>query len=177
MNEISWLVLAALVIGLSVQLWLAMRHIGYVRSHRNTVPDAFASKIPLEAHQKAADYTIAKTHLGTAGTILGAGIFLVWTFAGGLELLDELWRQLGWSNLYTGVALLISFMLIGMLIDLPLSLYSTFVLEEEYGFNKITGKLFIIDMIKGIALALVIGTPLLLAVLWFMEQSGSLWWF
>ena len=177
MNEISWLVLAALITGLAVQLWLARRHINYIRAHKDRVPQAFADNIPLDAHQKAANYTIAKTHLGVANTLLSAGVLLVWTFAGGLEVLDQLWRSADWGNLYTGTALLLTFMLIGMLIDLPLSLYSTFVLEEEYGFNKMTGKLFIIDMFKGIALAFIIGTPFILAVLWLMEKSGSLWWF
>jgi len=176
-NEISWLVLAALAIGLVVQLWLEKRHITYIRAHRDKVPDAFADKIPLDAHQKAADYTIAKTHLGIASTLLSTGILLLWIFGGGLELLDTAWRSFAWSNILTGTALILSFMLIGSLIDIPLSLYSTFVLEDRFGFNKMTGKLFIVDMLKGIALAFLIGTPLILAVLWIMEKSGSLWWF
>ncbi|MCW8964564.1 MAG: M48 family metallopeptidase [Gammaproteobacteria bacterium] len=177
LNEYSWLVLAVLAAGLCVQLWLAWRHIGHVRKHNNQVPDAFTSKISLEAHQKAANYTIAKTHLGVANTLLNAGVLLIWTFAGGLEILDQLWRTTGWDTLYTGTALLLTFMLIGILIDLPLSLYSTFVLEEEYGFNKMTLKIFFTDMVKGIALAGAIGTPLIMLILWLMEKSGSLWWF
>ena len=177
MNEISWLVLAVLALGLAVQLWLASRHIAYVRAHKGQVPAAFADAIALDAHQKAADYTVAKTRLGVVNTLFGAVILLIWTFGGGLELLDQTWRAVGWDSLYTGTSLLLSFMLIGMLIDLPLSLYSTFVLEEKFGFNKMTGKLFFMDMVKGIGLAFVIGTPLILAVLWLMEKSGSLWWF
>ena len=157
LNEYSWLVLAVLAAGLCVQLWLAWRHIGHVRKHNNQVPEAFSSKISLEAHQKAANYTIAKTHLGVANTLLNAGVLLIWTFAGGLEILDQLWRTAGWDTLYTGTALLLTFMLIGILIDLPLSLYSTFVVEEEYGFNKMTLKIFFTDMVKGIALAGAIG--------------------
>jgi len=176
-NEYSWLVLAVLAAGLCVQLWLAWRHIGHVRQHNNQVPEAFASKISLEAHQKAASYTIAKTHLGVANTLLNAGVLLIWTFAGGLEMLDQLWRTTDLDTLYTGTALLLTFMLIGILIDLPLSLYSTFVLEEEYGFNKMTLKIFFTDMVKGIALAGAIGTPLIMLILWLMEKSGSLWWF
>ena len=176
-NEISWLVLAALSSGIAVQLWLAQRHIHYIRNHKDNVPDAFAGKISLDAHQKAANYTIAKTRLGTANTLLGTAVLLIWIFSGGLQLLDEIWRLAGWSSLLTGTALLLSFMLISMLIDLPLSAYSTFVLEEKYGFNKTTGKIFIMDILKGVSLAFVIGTPLLLAVLWLMETSGPLWWF
>jgi STE24 endopeptidase len=176
MNEYSWTVLLVLAAGLCVQIWLATRHIRNIRHHREQVPDAFADKISLAAHQKAADYTIAKTNFGMAGTLLGAGVFLVWTFAGGLNMLDQLLRGMEWSGIYTGTALILIFMLISMLIDLPMSLYSTFVLEEEYGFNKMTGKLFFKDMLKGVILTAAIGTPLILLVLWIMEQAGSLWW-
>ena len=176
MNEYSWLVLVVLLAGLAVQIWLAKRHINNIQHHRKQVPGAFADKIPLSAHQKAADYTIAKTRLGITGTILSAAVFLIWTFAGGLDLLDQLWRQAEWGIIYTGTALILSFMFISMLIDLPMSLYSTFVIEERYGFNKMTGKLFFKDMAKGILLAAAIGTPLILLVLWIMEHSGSLWW-
>ena len=177
MNEYSWLVLFVLIAGLGVQYWLAMRHIRHINKHQDKVPDAFASKIPLPAHQKAASYTMAKTRFGMANTLFGAVVLLIWTFGGGLQLLDELWRSTGWDDLFVGTALLLSFMLIGIVIELPFSLYSTFGIEEKYGFNKMTGRLFVIDMIKGIALAGAIGTPLILLVLWLMEKSGSLWWF
>ena len=177
MNVYSWTVLVALAAVLTAQLWLAMRHINHIRAHKQKVPDAFADKIPLDAHQKAADYTITKTRLGMANAVLAAVVLLVWIFAGGLELLDQLWRGMQWGDIYTGTAFILSFMLISMLIELPVSLYSTFVVEEKFGFNKMTGALFIKDMLKGILLAAIIGTPLLLLILWIMEQAGSLWWF
>lgn len=176
MNIFSWLVVVALSAGIIVQLWLASRHISFIKSHQDKVPDAFANKIPLQAHQKAAAYTIEKTRLGMFGTLFGAVILSLWIFAGGLGLLDSLWRSMGWSDLYTGTALILSFMLISTLIDLPTSIYSTFVIEEKFGFNKMTGKLFVIDMLKGLFLAFLLGTPLIMAVLWLMEKSGSLWW-
>src|SRR5210317_1139773 len=92
MNEISWLVLATLATGIAVQLWLALRHIAYVRAHKAQVPAAFADVIPLDAHQKAADYTVAKTRLGITNSLFGAIVLLIWTFGGGLELLDQAWR-------------------------------------------------------------------------------------
>lgn len=176
MNEYSWLLLAVLLTGLCVRLWLAQRQITHIRRYKNQVPDAFVDKISLEAHQKAADYTTAKTYLGLAGTLLSSALLLFWTFAGGLETLDQLWRTTGWDTLYTGTALFLTFMLIGLLIDLPLSLYTTFVLEEKYGFNKMTLKIFFTDMIKNITLTGIIGTPLIITVLWLMEKSGALWW-
>jgi len=176
MNEFSWIVLATLGAGLLLQFWLARRHIGHIQSHKNQVPAAFSAHIPLEAHQKAADYTIAKTRLGMTGTALATCVFLIWTFGGGLELLDQVWRRAKWDPILTGTALLLSFMFIGMLIEMPISLYSTFVLEEKFGFNKMTASLFIKDLVKGVLLTLIIGTPLIILVLWLMEKSGTLWW-
>ena len=176
MNVYSWTVLVALIAVLAVQLWLALRHISHIRAHKHRVPDAFADKIPLDAHQKAADYTIAKTRLGITNAVLAAVILVVWTFAGGLEILDQFWREMHWNTVYTGTAFILSFMLIGMLIELPVSLYSTFVLEEKFGFNKMTAPLFFKDMLKGILLAAILGTPLILLILWIMQQAGSLWW-
>lgn len=173
LNTISWLVLTALAAGLGVQSWLALRHMSHINRHRNAVPHAFAGKIPLQAHQKAADYSIAKTRLGLIGTFISAVLLLLWTFAGGLEWLDHFWRGMGWQALYTGTAFILSFMLISTLLDIPLSLYSTFIIEERFGFNKMTGKLFLLDMLKGMLLALLLGTPLILAVLWLMEKSVS----
>lgn len=176
MNEYSWVVLVVFAAGLAVQFWLSWRQITHVKANADTVPPAFADSITHEAHQKAADYTIAKAHLGDASRILGAAVLLMWTFAGGLELLDQRWRTLEMGSIMTGTAVILSFMLIGTLIDLPLSLYSTFGLEEKFGFNKMTIGLFFKDMFKGMMLTFVIVTPLIALVLWLMEQSGRLWW-
>ncbi len=175
-NEISWLVMGVLFTGVTVQTWLAYRHISFIEHHRGEVPGVFADKIPLQAHQKAAGYTIAKTRLNVFGTIIGSVALLLWTFGGGLEMLNSFWQSIGWASITTGTVLILSFMLIGAIIDMPASLYSTFVIEEKYGFNKMTGKLFALDMLKGMALVFLLGTPLILAVLWLMEKSGSLWW-
>lgn len=176
MNAYSWIILIALGIGLAVQFWLARRHIRHIRANRDEVPAVFSEQITLQSHQKAADYTVAKTRLGVVGTLLSAVVFLAWTFGGGLEYLDLNWRQAEWDSVITGTCLILSFMLISTLIEMPVSLYSTFVLEENFGFNKMTASLFIKDFIKGILLALLIGTPLILVILWLMEQSGAFWW-
>ncbi len=175
-NEISGLVIVMLLAGITIQIWLAIRHISHIEQHKGQVPEVFADKIPLRAHRKAAQYTIAKTRLNIFSAIAGATVLLLWTFGGGLEILNGFWQQAGWTNMITGTALILSFMLIGIIIDIPISLYSTFVIEEKYGFNKMTGKLFVTDMIKGMALALILGTPLILVVLWLIEKSGALWW-
>ncbi len=159
-----------------VQIWLSLRQKQAVQKHRAAVPAAFAGKITLAEHQKAADYTLAKGQFGRIQIMLGVIVLLAWTLGGGLEWLDQAWRSLGWGALLTGTAVILSMAFISSLIDLPSSLYSTFVLEERFGFNKTTLKTFIVDMLKGTALGLVIGVPLILFVLWLMESAGSAWW-
>ncbi|HPY39306.1 MAG TPA: M48 family metallopeptidase [Thiolinea sp.] len=159
-----------------VQIWLSLRQKQSVQSHRSAVPDAFVGKVSLAEHQKAADYTLAKGKFGRIQLMLGIMVLLAWTLGGGLEWLDQAWRSVGWGPLLTGTAVILSMTFISSLIDLPSSLYSTFVLEERFGFNKTTLKVFVVDMLKGTALGLAIGVPLILFVLWLMESAGSAWW-
>lgn len=159
-----------------VQLWLSLRQARHVAQHRSAVPEEFADKVTLEEHQKAADYTLTKGKFGRFELLLGAVVLFFWTLGGGLEWLDHFWRDAHWGPLATGVAVIISFSLISSLIDLPSTLYNTFVIEEKFGFNKTTLKVFFIDMLKGAALSLLIGIPLILLVLWLMETAGDLWW-
>ena len=165
-----------LIISTGMQLWLSLRQARHVAQHRSTVPEEFSDKITLQEHQKAADYTRAKGSFGRFNLLLSAAILLLWTFGGGLNWLDTVIRSFEWSPLTTGVAVIIAFSLISSLIDIPSSVYSTFVIEEKFGFNKLTAKVFTIDMLKGAALSVVIGIPLIMLVLWLMESMGDFWW-
>jgi len=176
MHIFTFIFLALLIITTGVQLWLSLRNAKHVAQHRSAVPEEFADKITLEEHQKAADYTRSKGSFGRFNLILSAVVLLLWTLGGGLEILDNAIRSYNWGPLTTGVAVIIGFSLISSLIDIPTSLYSTFVIEEKFGFNKSTMKVFFIDMFKGAALSVVIGIPLIMLVLWLMESAGSLWW-
>jgi len=176
MHIFTWIFIIAVIITAGVQLWLSLRQAKHVQEHRSAVPAEFADKVTLEEHQKAADYTTVKGSFGRLQLLIGTIILFLWTLGGGLNWLDQLWRTADWGPLATGVAVLISFSLISSLIDIPSSLYSTFVIEERFGFNKSTLKTFFVDMIKGAALAMVIGIPLILLVLWLMESAGDLWW-
>jgi len=176
MHIFTWLFIFAVVITAGVQLWLSLRQAKHVANHRSVVPTEFSDKITLEEHQKAADYTKVKGSFGRLQLLIGTVVLFLWTLGGGLNWLDQLWRSADWGPLATGVAVLISFSLISGLIDIPSSLYSTFNIEERFGFNKSTLKTFFVDMIKGAALSLVIGIPLILLVLWLMESAGDLWW-
>ncbi|SKA68855.1 STE24 endopeptidase [Thiothrix eikelboomii] len=176
MQSFTLIFLVFLFASTVVQIWLSLRQKQAVQSHRSAVPAAFVDKVSLAEHQKAADYTLAKGRFGRLQIILGVLVLLAWTLGGGLDWLDQVWRSLGWGALWTGTAVILSMTLISSLIDLPSSLYSTFVLEERFGFNKTTFKTFLVDLLKGSALGLVIGVPLILFVLWLMESAGSAWW-
>lgn len=176
MQTFTYVFLAFLLVSTLIQLYLSLRQKQHVSAHRSAVPAAFADKISLAEHQKAADYTLAKGGFGRIDLLVGLVILLLWTLGGGLNWLDGVWRSFGWSDLYTGAAVIISMMLIGSLLDLPASLYRTFVLEERFGFNKMTPVTFAVDLVKGSALMLVIGIPLVMLILWLMESAGTYWW-
>ena len=176
MNLFSTIFLCSLGASIVVQWILVQRHIKHIQANRQAVPDEFSDKIPLEAHQKAADYTRAKAKTGLTELIIGSLFLLIWTFGGGLQLLDSWWRSFGLSEIWTGTGFILSIFAIMTVLDLPMSIYRTFKLEESFGFNKMTPKIFIMDMIKNGIVGLLIGTPLLLLVLWIMENSGSYWW-
>ena len=147
MNTFSVLFIITLGLVTGTQLWLAKRQYKRVYDHRNEVPAAFSDKIPLDAHQKAADYTLGKIRFENANIIFSAFIILCWTFGGGLELLDNTWRNLGLSSVATGIGVMLSVFYISNIIDLPFSVYRTFVLEQRFGFNHTTIATFIKDLL------------------------------
>ncbi|MBP6057430.1 MAG: M48 family metallopeptidase [Nitrosomonas sp.] len=176
MQTFTLVFLIALLLTTLTQIWLAARHIRYVRAHQDKVPEKFASQINLADHQKAANYTCAKTRAGYAGILLQVVLLLVFTLGGGLNALSNFWANWLSDPLMHGMALIIStFMIIGIA-EIPLSYYRTFVIEEQYGFNKMTPGMFFTDLIKQSVLGLLLGAPLLFGVLWLMERMGESWW-
>ena len=176
MHEFAILFIVFFATSLIVRYWLTKRHISHILENRAAVPEAFSEKISLEDHQKAADYTTTKVRFGRIPMFYDAALLLIWTFGGGLEWLDQSWRLMELDPITTGIAVILSLMLASSLLDLPFSIYSTFVIEERFGFNRTTAQTFVIDLLKGMLLALVIGTPLIWVVLWLMEKAGELWW-
>ena len=170
---------AALALGLVVRFYLATRQIRHVAQNRNTVPAAFADTISLASHQKAADYTITKARFGLLEMAFGAALLLGWTLLGGIDALNQAINRTGlagYGALVPQLALLGAFAVISGVLDLPFTLYSTFKIEERFGFNKMTFKLWLTDMVKGLAVGVVIGLPIVALILWLMGSSGSLWW-
>ena len=157
-------------------LWLNLRQDKAVSKSFNAVPAEFSEKITLEQHQKAAQYTQAKLLVNHFEIIFSTLVLLIWTLGGGLNWLDTIWQTQGFDTINTGVLFIISLMIIGSAIDLPFSVYRTFVLEQKFGFNKMTMGTFIGDLFKGLLLMLVIGLPLIYAILWLMNEMGGLWW-
>ncbi len=170
---------AALVVGLLTRFYLASRQIRHVAQHSDCVPDPFASTISLDAHQKAASYTITKARFGLLEMAFGAAVLLCWTLLGGIEALNQAINQsflATYGSLLPQLALLAAFAVIGGLLDLPFTLYSTFKIEERFGFNKMTFKLWLADLVKGTLVGVVIGLPIVALILWLMGSAGRLWW-
>ncbi|MDE2427240.1 MAG: M48 family metallopeptidase [Burkholderiales bacterium] len=172
----SVLFVSFLLLTLVIRFWLGSRHIRHILLHRAAVPAEFAEKIPLAAHQKAADYTIAKTKLDLILLLFNSAVLIGFTLFGGLQWLSVTVLKLTGPGMTYQIALLAAFGIISSVLELPFSYYSQFVLEEKFGFNKMTLALFFGDMLKSTLLGVVIGLPLIWVVLSLMEKSGSLWW-
>ena len=166
----------ALVAGLLLKFWLASRQVRHVAQHRGAVPAPFAARISLPAHQKAADYTLARTRFGLLQLAFGSAVLLGWTLLGGLDTLNQ--ALLAWlgGGMLQQLALLGCFALISGLLDLPAQLYQTFVLEQRFGFNQMTPRLWLADLAKSTLVGALIGLPLAALVLWLMHAAGPLWW-
>ena len=176
MNTFTIIFLIALIISSSIQFWLAKRHADYVAAHRSAVPDAFKDKVPLAAHQKAADYTLEKVKLGNIDGILGIVVLLLLTLGGGINASFDYWTTFFSSPLIAGVAATACIFLILTIIEIPTSIYQTFVIEEKFGFNKSTVNQFVKDQFMHLGLGAAIGLPLLALILWIMDNVGPLWW-
>ncbi len=161
-----------------IRFWLGSRQIKHVQAHRNTVPSAFSSNISLDAHQKAADYSTAKTKIALAEIVVQALLLFGLTIGGGLQWIDNLWTTvLPDHEIWRGALVISSALLISGLIDIPFEYYKTFVVDEKFGFNKMTRKMFFTDLIKHSFVGLLLGAPILFAALWLMQGAGEYWWF
>lgn len=175
-SQFSLLFLSALGLGTLLHLWLQWRQISHVRAHRAAVPDEFVESIPLASHQRSADYTLAKSRFTQVETIFEALLLVVFTQAGIINWLDQASHGYFSSPIAAGLALIVSFALLNAVLTLPFSIYSTFSVEARFGFNNITPRLFVLDLIKSTGLAAAIGLPLIALVLWLMEKMGDNWW-
>ncbi len=172
----SGLFIAALLLTTLAKLWLARRHLAHIAAHRAEVPAAFRAKIDLPAHQKAADYTSAKTRLSMLDAVFEGVVLLAFTLGGGISWLAGFWQNALGAPIFQGLALFASVLLISSLLETPFSLYQTFVIEARFGFNKMTLALYLVDTLKKLLLGALFGLPLLYGVLWLMGRMGENWW-
>jgi STE24 endopeptidase len=176
MQSFTLIFLGALLATSLIKTWLATRQMRHVRQHRDAIPAEFATQISLEEHQKAADYSAAKTPLAFAHILLDAAVLLAFTLGGGLQALDNLWRGVFSSELLVNAALIVSAVIVASLVEIPLDLYRTFRIEARFGFNKTTPGVFAGDLLKQTLLGAALGLPLVFLVLGLMDKMGANWW-
>jgi STE24 endopeptidase len=178
-GHLTTLFAAFLAASLLTRLWLATRQIRHVARHRGAVPAPFTQIISLDAHQRAADYTLAKLRFGLITMAFESALLLGWTLLGGLDALNAAVRDAvlpRWGDMAYQLALLAAFTLIGGLLDLPFSWWSTFRLEQRYGFNRMTPGMWLGDLVKGVAIGALLGLPITAVILWLMGAAGPTWW-
>ena len=178
--HLTLLFAAALLASLGLRLWLSTRQMRHVAAHRGAVPAAFVGKVSLEAHQKAADYTLAKGRFGLVSMAFGAVVLLGWTLLGGLDALNGVLREAvapRFGGLAYQLALVLAFSVIGAVLELPFELYATFRLEARFGFNRMTWQLFVRDLVTNTLVGIALGLPIVALILWLMGAAGAYWWF
>jgi STE24 endopeptidase len=177
-STLTLIFILLLVLTTATRVWLGSRQIAHVRTNREVVPPAFAENISLEAHQKAADYTSAKTKVALYEVLLQALFLAVLTLGGGLQYLDNLWRDILTSHdIIRGALVICSAMILSSIIDLPFDYYKTFTIDEKFGFNKMTPSMFWSDLLKHSLVGIALGAPILFVALWLMQDAGQYWWF
>jgi len=177
-STLTIIFISLLVLTTLTRLWLGMRQIDYVQKNRVNVPSAFSENITLEAHQKAADYSTAKTKLGITEMIVQALLLAGFTVGGGLQWIDTFWQNIIQNHeIIRGAVVICSAMLVSAAIDIPFEYYKTFTVDEKFGFNKMTKAMFFSDLAKHGLVGLALGLPILFVALWLMQGAGSYWWF
>ena len=174
--SLTLLLAAGVLVHVALKLWLLWRQVRHVAAHRDAVPEAYAQTVPLSAHHKAADYTLAKAQIAQWEILLDALVLMGWTLLGGLDALNQWLQAVLPEGLWQQLALVLGYVLVGGLLGLPLSLWQTFGVEQRFGFNKTTPQLWLADLLKALLLGAALGVPLLALVLWLMEAGGALWW-
>jgi STE24 endopeptidase len=172
------IVFAAFVLAaLAWRTWLGARQMRHVASHRESVPADFAAFVPLDAHRKAADYTLDKQRVALVETLVidGALLFAL-TLGGGVAAIDALSHAHLGDGYLRDLATVFGVLIATTVLALPFDAWRTFVVESRHGFNRTTPALFVLDLAKGALLALALGTPLLLAIFWLVNAAGPFWW-
>jgi STE24 endopeptidase len=175
-TQFTFIFIAALALTTFAKLWLARRHLAHIQAHRAAVPAAFNEKVQLDEHQKAADYTSAKTRFDMLGAIFDATLVLALTLGGGIQFIANMCNSWFSAPLAQGMATIVVVLILYSLLEAPFNIYRTFVIEARFGFNKMTFALYLLDALKGVLIGSVLGLPLVSGVLWLMGRMGEYWW-
>ncbi len=175
-TQFTFIFIAALAVTTLAKLWLARRHLAHIAAHRAGVPEAFHEKIRLADHQKAADYTMAKTRFDMLGALFDAALLLAFTVAGGVQFVADQCNRWFHTPIMQGISTLVAVLILYSLLEAPFNIYRTFVIEARFGFNKMTFKLYLLDALKAALIGAALGLPLLFGVLWLMQRMGTYWW-
>ncbi|OFZ67526.1 MAG: peptidase M48 [Betaproteobacteria bacterium RBG_16_56_24] len=175
-TQFTFIFIATLAFTTLARLWLASRHLAHIAAHRAEVPAVFREKIRLGDHQKAADYTSAKTRLGMLSALFDAALLLAFTAGGGIQFIADTCNARFSAPLSQGMSTIVAVMLLSTLLEAPFGIYRTFVIEARFGFNKMTISLYLMDALKSLLIGTALGLPLLFGVLWLMERMGGYWW-
>ena len=175
-TQFTFIFVALLLLMLGLKYWLALRQIRHVASHAGAVPAQFADRVSLDAHRKAASYTVAKQRLGLIETAVGAALLIALTLLGGLDLIAAFLQRLVGHGFAFQLLIVATVVVVTALVDLPFSWYRQFSLEQAFGFNRMTPRLFVADLAKSVVLSIALGLPLLAIVLWLMQKAGTMWW-
>ncbi len=175
-HVLTFAFIAFLLAMVGLKYWLAWRQIRHVTAHANAVPRQFADRVSPEAHRRAAEYTVEKTRLGLVETAVGAVLLVAVTLLGGLDWIVAGLASLGTGDFVLQMLIVGVVLLLVSLLDLPFAWYRQFHIEQRFGFNRMTLKLWIADLAKSLVVTALLGLPLLAAVLWLMRSAGNWWW-
>ena len=147
-----------------------------VRHLRTDLPEEFEGYYDAIKYKKSQEYLKENTRFGIISDTITSPITIVFILWGGFNVVDQFARGLNLGTIPTGLIFVGVLLLALQILSIPFSIYSTFVIEEKYGFNRTTPKTFILDILKSWLLVVVIGGIILSAILWFFEKAGAWAW-
>jgi len=175
MNIIAFIILIALAFELVLNGIADYLNLDMLK---DDLPRDFEGIYDPERYRKSQDYLKVNTRFGWITAVFNLVVLLLFWFGKGFPLLDDWVRSFNFGPIIGGLTYAAILMLVKALVSLPFSIYHTFVIEERFGFNQTAWSTFLLDLLKGLGLAILLGTPLLAGILAFFEYAGSnAWWF
>jgi STE24 endopeptidase len=175
-QQVLHLYVVFFVLELAFEQLLSVLNLHNVQRHRHELPPTFRGMVDPEQHRRAAGYTLDRGRFAIVSSVLSSAVVLTVVVTGFLGTVDRWVGALGAGPVVHGLVYLLLLTAAFRLVSIPLSLYRQFVIEERWGFNRMTPGLFFADLAKGLAVSAVIGAPLLSGLLWLIRSAGTWWW-